>query len=457
MQTFTEQKRNRRQQNPANSAIQRKPLIKLSDNRQRSALQKQQVDALAQHSNEKTAQRKETTTEAVVQRVIKTSVVPDMELPQADTDKLEAVKAYMDTSLASVNTGIKDLYINIADMKGTNPADTKLNPKGTGIVVRVADWFIRISSVGDICGMLAHEIGVHTLADNQMSKKEKQEELEHQAEPFSVNVGLHTHTITPWKDRSQGRQQDHVNVGRDKGNKITPMRKVQGTRKKNTSGKKEKRSAKDVNSINARAIQYAATMLRIGDAIDADNDITQKEKDRRLYDLLNSFLFDYARIIATNDVGKRSLDKSALIAQVYNWYKKVIIARHFSKHRWLLRDAVQPTASNWGMRAYLVGKAAYALALQAKPGGNTGKVIDGIGSAMGYVAGIGGAILGGIGDGISSRTPDMVKKGAGMVGSVISTTLRGIDHVAGEVDNLVVPNVVSAGGWLLGKLGIIKS
>lgn len=54
----------------------------------------------------------------------------------------------------------------------TNPADTTLTTPGNSglrrIDIRIRRWFIEISSVGEILGMIDHELGVHSLADIEM-------------------------------------------------------------------------------------------------------------------------------------------------------------------------------------------------------------------------------------------------------------------------------------------------
>ena len=154
-------------------------------------------------------------------------------------------------------------------------------------------------------------------------------------------------------------------------------------------------------------------------------------------------------MIATDDRAMRFLDKSALISQVYNWYKRVIIARHASAHTWLLRKNVQPTASNWGLRAYIAGKAARGIYHQLKPGGIPGTVMTGLEYLAGAPIGLGGFLMNRIGSGIGYLPPKL-KSGVQTLGGGIVSTLRGIDYVTGEMENLVLPNLVNVGGWLKG-------
>jgi hypothetical protein len=418
-------------------SVSGKPVFHLQDNRSNSGVQTQVTMP---------AQTSVATTGPVVQRAIVSQLFIDSQLIPEDMHKMNEVKKYMDNSLAHIRSKIKTLFINVLPMPGSNPASTRLNDPKTGIIVKIADWFIRVSSIGDICGMLSHEIGVHTLADNQMTKEEHTEESQFQAESFKVKVGLHTHEITPWDNNASVRQLDHVNVARDKGNAGHPLRSVRPNRLKGRARKKNRKPT-DKNSVNARALQYAATTMRLGDAIESDATITPKEKDKRLHDLLNSFLFDYARIIATDDRGWHVADKTPLVSQVFNWYKQVILTRYGHAHPWLMRPSMQPTSSTWGLRAYLLGKLTHAVGYQLKPGGIAGKAIDATSAAVMGLGSLGMTALGGLGSMVSAVTPDVVKKGAATAGSIVGSGLRAADYLYGEAENLVLPNAV----WLLQK------
>lgn len=452
--------------------------VNLEDNRGQPVMRKVNPDAARAHGG-------------VVQRVITTDVIDGGMLSQKDIDKLNAVKQYMDTSLQHVNSTITDLYINVIHMPGKNPASTKLNNPKTGIIVTVGSWFIKMSSIGDICGMIAHEIGVHTLAKNQMPQHQLDMEKHFQKQPFTVKVGRHTHTVSPWDDDRSIRQRDHINVVRDKGDPGgEPVRGTQSipqfgiTKSKRGKGKKKSVTLppKLVNSVNARMQQYTATVLRLGDAIEADGHISPKERDNRLHDLLNSFLFDYARMLVTDDTPWRVLDKGPLIAQAYNWYRNVIIARHGNNHAWLVRKSMQPTASTWGLRTYLAAKLTHAIAVQISETNRVEKLMEKGGEVLGRIGGgissvvpnrvqqtakgVGG-FVGGIGSGlwsgtkglmgwgmnqVSSHTPGLVKKGVSGVGSMVGTTLRGLDYLAGEAENMIVSPLIKVGGKVIPPL-----
>jgi len=382
--------------------------------------------------------------ELVIQRAIIPVVAYANPVDASHQAKMTAVVQYFTTSLAGINNGIANLNINVKTMALTDPART--NRAGADINVDLADWFVISASVGDITGMLAHEIGVHTLADAQQNWAEKNEEEQYQKNPFSVRVGLHKHTVSPWDDKHKkgGRQKDHVNVARDKGNAGQPLRSIKGQPQVDAKGKSLRGTGYDENSVNRRAEEYADTMLRLGDAIEADGTIGPAERDQRLHDLLNSFLFDYGRILATDDVAWHVADKTPLVAQVFNWYKNVIIGRHGIAHAWLQRDTMLPTASTWGLRAYLLGRITQSLSAKVLP--------EAVHNFAGAALNAGGQLLSGIGSTISSYTPDIVKQGGGLVASGAGKVLRAADYVYGEVENLVLPNVVAPLAWAGGKL-----
>jgi hypothetical protein len=380
---------------------------------------------------------------AVIQRAINTAVAYTDAVDASHQTKMTAVVQYLNQSLAGINNGIANLNINVKKMALTDPART--GKAGNDINVDLADWFVISASVGDITGMLAHEIGVHTLADAQQAWYDQNEEQQYQQHPFTVQVGLHAHTVTPWDDnqRKRGRQKDHVNVARDKGNAGAPLRSILGQPGVDKQGGSLANTGFDANSVNRRAEEYAATMLRLGDAIEADATISPQERDQRLHDLLNSFLFDYGRMLATNDLAWHVADKTPLVAQVFNWYKNVIVGRHGLAHAWLQRGAMLPTASTWGLRAYLLARLTQSISAQVLP--------EAVHNAAGTVLNTGGRLLSGIGSTISSVTPDVVKQGGSLLASGTGKLLRGADYLYGEAENLVLPNVVAPLAWAGGK------
>ena len=148
-------------------------------------------------------------------------------------------------------------------------------------------------------------------------------------------------------------------------------------------------------------------------------------------------------MLATNDLAWHVADKTPLVAQVFNWYKTVIIGRYNGAHAWLQRDTMLPTASTWGLRAYLLARLTQSFSAKVLP--------EAVHNAAGTVLNTGGRVLSGIGSAISSVTPNVVKQGGSLLASGAGKVLRGADYLYGEAENLVLPNVVAPLAWAGGK------
>lgn len=413
-------------------------------------------NSIALRDNRQTLQRKtvSSSSSAEVAQLIKVSSGPgNAEVRRKkDTTKLAQALKHLRESLEHIDSPkISEVKVQIDQQYGANPASTWKN--GKIIRVHVAHWFLRQASVGDLVGMLSHEIGVHTLADDQLNRNEKIDEDRQLKHPYQVRVGRHTHTIGGWSDRKKDwpRQRDHIIVARDSGT-VRPQLVHKSRVKKDIHGRKLPRKNK-TDIINRRAEAYAQTMLRLGDRIEKDHSLDLPERNKRLHDLLNSFLLDYARIIVTNDNLLWAAPKSFLIAQVFNWYKTVIIARHGDKHKWLKRKEMLPTASGWGVRAYLLGKIGRILlenALITKPAQFAqtqyykgeyygGKVLGAISSGLsaitpGFVSNAGGRVAAKVGSYYTSAK-NALSSGYSKVSEKVGPGLRTFDHVYGEVES----------------------
>lgn len=413
----------------------------------------------------------------VVQRVLLTQInAASVPLRPAEQAKLTQVVAYMNVMGAPLVLPINTVQIRVLARRDADPSPAYTwTMAGTHIIVDMAEWYLRIASVGEITGLIAHEIGVHTLADARMTAPENAQEGLQNARPASVSVGLHTHTLAPWAGAADRRQLDHVNVVKDTGRGPGPRRPG--------------RRGAPVR-LNARTRMYVDTMLRLGDAINAN--APAHDRDKQLQDLLGTFLFDYSRILVTDD-GKAQYVflKAHLITQVFNWYRNTVIRRYAGAHAWLNRPAVQPNSSGWGLRAYLLAKiSAWAFEqLRSTRAGTavehgvqaTGRVLATAGRAagrgIGYIARplapVGRAaayVVNPVARSIAwatraaARGVRHIARPLAPVGrvaaSVAGATLRGADHVYGEVENLGYNAVrgawnlgatVVSGGWNLGR------
>jgi len=251
--------------------------------------------------------------------------------------------------------------LNLEHRGGTNPADTRvINNNGVeDIEVNIADWFVNMSTVGEILALLVHEVGVHSLADRRMTPAEVLNETNNN--PNAVNVQAGPHLLTMEGNPGVGadtRQPDHVNVVKDAGALL---------------------------NANPRAREYAWTMLSVGDAIEASaRPAPQKIVAQR--QLVDTFLFDVARIMATDDGGGRQQYRASnVVADVMNWYKVVITARHAVAHAWLQHLAVDPLKTGNGIRSMLKGKIGSFLTSRiktSKVGRGAVKVARGIGRGV---------------------------------------------------------------------------
>ena len=288
-----------------------------------------------------------------VQRVVQRLIMPIQNLlvPLAGNTlaKFNEVMAAMNMLPLGPAAGIVVL-VQVDDQHTPNPAETDLsNQPGVDIEVTIRKWYLDITSVGEIVGLVAHELGVHNLADMMVSRRAGRRERRRNAAGtgFQVNVNGRVHGVTGWNAPvannrdAQGRQRDHVNVVRDPGG-------VAG-------------------NASARTRAYVDTMLSLGDqinAVPAVGPAAIAARQQKLRDLVQTFLFDYARILVTNDGGAWATFRDAgFIADVMNWYENVLVARHAAAHPWL--PFLAGNATGWGLRGWLLGKLAAYFANRA--------------------------------------------------------------------------------------------
>jgi len=227
----------------------------------------------------------------------------------------------------------------------TNPADTELthHPTYESIRINIESWFVEMSSVGEILGMINHEIGVHSLANLELTPQQKAQESIRSGQRYSRNIAGAPRRLAPLAPRgsraarADRRQRDHVNVAKFSTAPLQPMPRME---------------------------RYIQTMLRMGDAIqatpfgphfaDAAAKLTAQD------DMFQTFLFDMGRIIATDDGATWAVAIGAGdIAAVFNWLHTYLVNRYAGGHAWLNHVVVRPaTASSLiGMLTTKVAKA----------------------------------------------------------------------------------------------------
>ncbi len=307
-----------------------------------------------------------------------------------------ALQAKMDVVLATLNrmgaAVVPAVHVNLditndPDHLQTNPADTILRPQAPGAAFRRIDmtirsWYIESSSVGEIVGMIGHELGVHSLADIEMTAPERAAETAQNGVPYVANIAGANRPLAPLGGAADRRQDDHVNVAKFQVNPITDVPVAPMPRMR----------------------QYIQTMLRLGDAIDAapvgpgGEYADAPARERALNEMFQTFLFDMGRVIATDDGTAWAVAIGAGdIAEVYNWLRDDLIATHGAGRPWLV-NLVVADATRAALVGMLGGKVARALwaqrgaiaaqagrGLLALPGLALGAAVGGVRAGLGQL------------------------------------------------------------------------
>lgn len=235
---------------------------------------------------------------------------------------------------------VPDLLVRVhnANTGGTNPAFTAYDAANDTIDVTIQNWYLQMASTGELMGMLTHELGVHSLADAEMTGPQRIAETNTNHLPTQVATGM-TNFPLSGQQPNDARQIDHVNA----------VKTQMG------------------GALRARGQRYLDTFLRMGDAIQNDMALGAGEKTRRQRDLLDTFLFDIGRIVATDDGGAiRGLTgvpgatvlASRSVAEVMNWYRNTYLVPQYGAHAWLNQPALQQAATGTQVVTMLLNKLA---------------------------------------------------------------------------------------------------
>lgn len=274
----------------------------------------------------------------------------------------------------------------------TNPAETELlprkNPNFRRIEIRIRSWYIAISSVGEIIAMIGHELGVHSLADLEMTKSERKVEKLQSRKPYVAAIAGAERPLAPIiKGADDRRQPDHVNVAKFKGTRSNPGHAP--------------------GEPLPRMRQYIRTMLRLGRQIAAapvghgGEYADAPARQRALNEMFQTFLFDMGRLIATDDGTAWAIGTGAGdIAAVFNWLRTYLIRTHAAEYPWLntvtVTDATR--ASLTGTLGRILSRTLWeqsgAIARQtgrgllALPGRVLGAAVSGAQAGLGWVGGL---------------------------------------------------------------------
>ena len=261
-------------------------------------------------------------------------------LKKKERRKLENIR----DDMARVGRKIKPAIaftIKVVDQKDFCPAST--NSTGITITVDLRLWYLKMATEGEILGMLAHELGVHTLANREMKEDDADYERKENRQLMTHKGGLED-LIT-----SQ--------IG------ITPLRgSVKWTGTKNEFVPTEHRQFDHIRiaqsvlyNTSSRAQKYLMTMLRMGDAIERSSRKT-RTKTNAQKDLIKLFFVDIGRLLAADaeDAPVRTFKAGDLIAEVFNWYRDKVVVDHAGQHPWLNKKKLKFGVTGKGVKWFLI-------------------------------------------------------------------------------------------------------
>ena len=200
-----------------------------------------------------------------------------------------------------------------------------------------------MATEGEILGMLAHEMGVHTLANKEMKQddphyvgKEDEKLVE---QPADLKTIIESElSITPLRGAYEG-------TGRGKTFKLTDHRQLDHIRLAQSV----------LYNTSSRAQKYLMTMLRMGDAIERSSR-KKRAKANAQKDLIKLFFVDIGRILAADaeDDPFRTFNASDMIAEVFNWYRTKVVADHAGQHPWLNKKQLKFGVTGKGVKWFLI-------------------------------------------------------------------------------------------------------
>ena len=269
------------------------------------------------------------------QRVLMAGLNPAPGLSTAAGNKLNEAAGSLNLMGANVAPNIVCTLSNI-NTGGTNPAATTYDAANGRIDIDIENWYLEMASAGELLGMLTHELGVHSLADAEMTGP--QIALETASNPAATNIATaNANYPIAGQQPIDARQIDHVNAVKEQA----------------------------MGGLRDRGQRYLDTFLRMGDAVENNPTLNAAERTRRQRDLQDTFLFDIGRIVATDDGGAvRGLAgvpgavamASRGIADVMNWYRATYIVPQYGAHAWLNQPALQRGFSGAGVVTMLIDK-----------------------------------------------------------------------------------------------------
>lgn len=243
------------------------------------------------------------------------------------------------------------------------------------IGVQLNKWYLEKASLGDLLGMFNHEIGVHSLSSLRMGTIEHgtkatigsnahheslDEVNEHNKNPLGATIAKFP-TDKEKTGKGRKRQRDHVNLA------------------KSLSG-----------GVSQRGQHYIDLYLRTGDSLEK-NTKDPRQLNSALKDLTQYFLFDIARIVATDDGNAPKLFwNTGNIGRLMVYYRTDFVKKYGGAHKWLKDASTDITTGKWQIRGWLLGQLG-KMAVSSNP------AVQKVRSAaigLGVAAYVGGGILG---------------------------------------------------------------
>ena len=209
-------------------------------------------------------------------------------------------------SLVKINKSDIDISVDTVNSDLTAPAVTAEEANNL-IKIRVGGWYVNSASYGQLAGMLAHELGVHHATSQMMNDQQKGKEEDQSAKAQSIRLGHENYVVKAWEGYDDNRQRDHVMAGQGA---VSLLRGVSVAR--GTAGE------------SVRGQYYAALVNRLGEAINLSTVITPEQRQEAMKDLLDSYLFDNARFVVTDDDMKSVLMKPGRVASGMNSQGEIV-------------------------------------------------------------------------------------------------------------------------------------
>lgn len=279
-------------------------------------------------------------------------VPSDVKATKTVDKKLDQIVPILTKVVAQFGSDKATVKLELINESGISPAfssrDRSKNKDYSGdVLITLNQWYAERASVGDILGMLVHELGVHAMADFEMGMQvtsggkklgadrdspfmdeRASEGSKHELDNKNLTKGPHTLASINRNGPEDRRQEDHVNVGKGL-----------------ISGK-----------VKSRAEVYTKTFLETGKAISNNREISPEYRKQQLRDLIDSFFFDIARIVATDDGKPLAMYKETdAIAELMNFFHQEVVKKYNKAHPWLNDKELQVHATGSGLRKRLWG------------------------------------------------------------------------------------------------------